>query len=308
MNDIFNEFDEYEAARTLFKKKLKNDILRSLSLENLWERYNNNPNIPNKLPLSEFADIYDISMKDIFSDDSNDEHQPARKLFKKKLINDLNKSVSPKTSKITEISNIVKSDDQNNENNENNNNNEITNNFEASYANKPDEKPEDPDKTDDEKIPYGETEEYKHRHHGMTFNQSSILSYYSKDKIQKLKEYLESDRKDWYIDFKQYNSTALHEIQPYLIRWFEEKIGKLTGKYLFSFLVDDEWKSLPMNSSTYKKLNDSLNNGSLVFDVELDEDYKYDADKNYQIPRWSLFSALKIFPIKKVKARRDNGG
>ena len=291
--------------------------LNHLPLKTLWDKYISIPNIPNKLTLDSVEDLYDIPNNLIFVDDTTDEYETARNLFKKKLIKDINKSFPLKT----EISFINPPSDENN-NNDNLN-----------------EKPTDPDllkptdnndntinennnidTTDDLseflepgveiKIPFGETREFKDSHKGLTYNEYVAKTKYSPDKIEKLKDSLFNNKtNEWFIDFQQFNTTALNEITPYLKDWFEQKLAKLDyTKYLFSFKVGDLWKSTPMKPEIFHQLQKSLSEGSLIYNMDVMPTWEYDSDKKYQMPEWSLFSAIRIIPIKHVIANTDNGG
>ena len=158
--------------------------------------------------------------------------------------------------------------------------------------------------------PYGESEEFRKSHHNMSFNEYSRIK--DKDRINELIEFLHSDHKEWFIDFTKFKSSSLDTIKPYIVDWFENKIGtmRMNEHCVLQFRINREWKSVPMNGTNYHQLLDKLKSGSFVYDMEKLPTFEYQAGKPIkELPEWSLFDAIRIAPINKYKSSyRDNGG
>ncbi|MBR3617509.1 MAG: hypothetical protein IKN46_02405, partial [Acholeplasmatales bacterium] len=159
---------------------------------------------------------------------------------------------------------------------------------------------------------YGASKEFKQTHHGLTFEEYRKLSKNSDSKLNDMIKYLESDRDEWFIDFTQFNSLSLSQIQPHLLQWFEEKIGKLNlnDRYLFSFKVNGAWHSKVMTPEVFEQLQDSLTNNSLIYDMEKMPTFEYESGNKIDIlPEWSLYDAIRIYKRKHYNnVNRDNGG
>ena len=159
---------------------------------------------------------------------------------------------------------------------------------------------------------YGESDEFKKSHRNLTFKEYRDLNKHSNKKIQDMIIYLNSDSDSWQIDFQPFNEDALKELEPYFIKWFEDKIQFLNwnDKYMFHFKVGNVWHSKPMSENLFNQLYDNLKNGTLIYDMDKMPTWEYDkGDNNNQLPEWSMFNAISISKVKKFKkVKRDNGG
>ena len=158
---------------------------------------------------------------------------------------------------------------------------------------------------------YGESEEFKRRHHNLSFDEYRESVKKQKQLIPELKNYLNEDREVYEFDFSKINNFGKGELQEALLNQFQNKISKLsiTNKYKITYRVGNEWRSAPLKI-VYEKLLNNLQEGHLIYNIDEAPTWTYEAGtKKYELPEWSLFDYIrieKLFKYKKVN--RDNGG
>ena len=129
-------------------------------------------------------------------------------------------------------------------------------------------------------------------HNGLSYDEWKE----KKNQISSLIKYLDSNNNEWEIDFELLGNDTLKELKPYLLKWFNEKIGPLAkpNHYIFTYRVNGEWHSVPFNPDIWKTLKENLEKGTLFYEVDDIPFWEYDKDNLAKLPQWSLFDYLRI--------------
>ena len=81
---------------------------------------------------------------------------------------------------------------------------------------------------------------------------------------------LEISPLDWYINFEQLTNEGRKLLFPKL-KQFLDKLGErinVIEQYKISFNVDGEWHSKTLTPEIWRKLNDDLSNGDLLYEMD----------------------------------------
>jgi len=127
--------------------------------------------------------------------------------------------------------------------------------------------------------------------------------------IKELKNTLNQDSNNYFIDFNNFDTLGKKQLQKFLINWFENKIGQLAIKdhYRIHYRIGDDWYSAPLKE-VYNKLLQNLKEGHLIYNMDESPTWAYDSDKQYNLPEWSLFDAIMIKKIDNHGVYRGNSG
>ena len=119
---------------------------------------------------------------------------------------------------------------------------------------------------------------------------------------------LEISPLDWYINFEQLTNEGRKLLFPKL-KQFLDKLGErinVIEQYKISFNVDGEWHSKTLSPEIWRKLNDDLSNGDLLYEMDTKPpEYFYNEN---DIPPWSLYNELTFSKLKKYQGYNDRGG
>ena len=118
---------------------------------------------------------------------------------------------------------------------------------------------------------------------------------------------LEISPLDWYINFEQLTNEGRKLLFPKL-KQFLDKLGErinVIEQYKISFNVDGEWHSKTLSPEIWRKLNDNLSNGDLLYEMD-NKPPEYFYNEN-DIPSWSLYNELTFSKLKNYQGYNDRG-
>ena len=128
--------------------------------------------------------------------------------------------------------------------------------------------------------------------------------------VEDIMQRLKHSPTNWLIDFDLLTEDGRRQFFPLLRDFLLNEIGQLiiTDDYRIRYRVNNEWRTTALTPEVFDDLMESFTQEDFIFDFDsTPPEYFYDR-QSMQMPAWSLFSAIKFEPIKKVKSNNDRGG